>query len=88
MDLFQEEGRYDLGNFDFRLPRYRTVTRGKYSIRYLWPSLSGKLTNKERTIKSMTEFRAMIRKKDLSAGVRGCRTNCDSCTIFYKYKIV
>ena len=78
--LFQvngrEEGRYHLGNSDFRLPRYRTVTHGKHLIGYLVPSPWGKLTKKERTIKSVTEFRAMVRKKDLSTGVDGCRTNC------------
>ena len=87
--LFQvncrEEGRYHLRNSDFRLPCYRTVTHGKHSIGYLRPSPWGKLTKKERTIKSVTEFRGMIRKKDLSAGVDGCRTSCYICTTLCTY---
>ena len=81
-DLFQlnceqeRESNYNLRNSDFRRVHYRTVTHGKHSISHLGPSLWAKLSKKERTIKSLPEFRAMIRKKDLSAEINGCGTNC------------
>ena len=40
----------------------------------------GKVNEKGKDNRTMAEFRAMIRKKDLSAGVDGCRTNCYICT--------
>ena len=77
-DLFQlnceQERKYDLRNRDFRRVRYRTVTHGKHSISYL-----GAITVREANRKgndNQSEFRAMIRKKDLSAEVNGCGTNC------------
>ena len=83
-DLFQlnceQEGKYNLRNSDFRRVHYRTVTHGKHSISHLGPSLWAKLSKKERIIKSMSEFRPMIRKKDLSAETNGCGTNCYLCT--------
>ena len=64
-DLFQDncnrDRRYNLKNSDFGLPRYNTVRNGKHSIKYLGPSLWVKLTKDERTIESLSTFKAMIR---------------------------
>ena len=83
-DLFQvncdRDRRYNLRNSDFGLPRYNTVTNGKHSIGYLGPSLWAKLTRKERTIKSLSIFRTMIRKKNISAVVEGCGRDCNLCS--------
>ena len=81
-DLFQansENRTYDLRNSDFSLPRYNTVTYGKHSIGFLGPSLWAKLTNKERNIKTLSSFKNMIRKKDISAVVEGCGRDCYLC---------
>ena len=67
---------YNLRNSDFSLPRYNTVTYGKHSIGFLGPSLWAKLTNKERNIETLSSFKNMIRKKDISAVVEGCGRDC------------
>ena len=72
-DLFQvncdRDRRYNFRNSDFGLPHYNTVTNGKHTIRYLGPSLWAKLTKKERTIKSLSTFRTVICKKNISVVV-------------------
>ena len=72
-DLFQvncdRDRRYNFRNSHFRLPHYNTVTNGKHTIRYLGPSLWAKLTKKERTIKSLSTFRTVICKKNISVVV-------------------
>ena len=81
-DLFQansEDRTYNLRNSDFSLPRYNTVTYGKHSIGFLGPSLWAKLTNKERNIETLSSFKNMIRKKDISAVVEGCGRDCYLC---------
>ena len=81
-DLFQanrEDRKYNLRNSDFSLPRYNTVTYGKHSFGFLGPSLWAKLTNKERNIETLSSFKNMIRKKDISAVVEGCGRDCYLC---------
>ena len=85
MDLFQVscEGdrRSNLRNTDFILPCYNTVTNGKHSIRYLGPSIWTKLTEQERTIKSLSAFRTMICKKGyMSAVLVGRGRDCKLCS--------
>ena len=63
----------------FSLPCYNTVTYGKHSIGFLGPSLWAKLTNKERNIETLSSFKNMIRKKDISAVVEGCGRDCYLC---------
>ena len=70
---------FNLRNSDFSLPRYNTVTYGKHSIGFLGPSLWAKLTNKERNIETLSSFKNMIRKKDISAVVEGCGRDCYLC---------
>ena len=80
--LFQansEDRTHNLRNSDFSLPRYNTVTYGKHSIGFLGPSLWAKLTNKERNIETLSSFKNMIRKKDISAVVEGCGRDCYLC---------
>ena len=75
-DLFQvncdKERRYNLRISDFRLPHYNTVTYGKHSIRFQGPLLWAKLTKKERHIKTLSAFRTIIRKKDISTVLEAC----------------
>ena len=84
MDLFyvncDRDWRYNLRNSDFWLPRYNTIKNGKHSIRYLGPSLWSKLTKEERTIESLSNFKNMIRKKNISAVIEGCGRDCNLCS--------
>ena len=57
--------RYNLRNADFVLPRFKTVTYGKHSLRFLGPQLWSKLSKEERNIATLATFRTIIRKKDV-----------------------
>ena len=59
--------RYNLRNADFVLPRFKTVTYGKHSLRFLGPQLWSKLSKEERSIGTLETFRTMIRKKDVTS---------------------
>ena len=82
-DLFQvncdRDTRYNLRNSHLELPRYNTVRNGKRSIKYLGPSLWAKLTKEKRTIVSLSTFKAMISKKNISVVVEGCGRDCNLC---------
>ena len=50
---------------DFVLPRFKTVSYGKRSLRFLRPQLRSKLRKEETNIGILAAFRKMIRKKDV-----------------------
>ena len=67
-----------LRNADFVLPRFKTVTYGRHSLRFLGPQLWSKLSKEERNIGTLATFRTMIRKKDVTS-VEGCESECRLC---------
>jgi len=70
---------YNLRNADFVLPRFKTVSYGKHSLRFLGPQLWAKLSEEERKIDTLAAFRKLIRKKDVISIVEGCGTECRLC---------
>ena len=62
----------------FYLPRFNTVTYGKYSIRYLGLRLWRKLTNRERSAINVEQFKTHIRRLDLGNVLDGC-SGCHLC---------
>ena len=71
--------RYNLRNADFVLPRFKTVTYGKHSLRFLGPQLWSKLSKEERNIGTLATFRTMIRKKDVTSFLEGCGSEGRLC---------
>ena len=70
---------YNLRNADFVLPRFKTVTYGRHSLRFLGPQLWSKLSKEERNIGTLATFRTMIRKKDVTSFLEGCGSECRLC---------
>ena len=68
-----------LRNADFVLPRFKTVTYGRHSLRFLGPQLWSKLSKEERNIGTLATFRTMIREKDLISFLEGCGSECRLC---------
>lgn len=63
-----------------RLPSYKyTVTYGKHSIVFQGALLWAKLTTKGGKTKTLSAFRTMICKKDISTIVGGCARDCKLC---------
>ena len=71
--------RYNLRNADFVLPRFKTVTYGRHSLRFLGPQLRSKLSKEERNIGTLATFRTMIRKKDVTSFLEGCGSEGRLC---------
>ena len=71
--------RYNLRNADFVLPRFKTVTYGRHSLRFLGPQLWSKLSKEERNIGTLATFRTMIRKKDVTSFLEGCGSDGRLC---------
>ena len=61
------------------LPRFKTVTYGRHSLRFLGPHLWSKLSKEERNIGTLATFRTMIRKKDVTSFLEGCGSECRLC---------
>ena len=70
---------YNLRNADFVLPRFKTVSYEKHSLRFLGPRLWAKVCKEERNIDTLAAFRKMIRKEDVTSIVEGCGTECRLC---------
>ena len=62
---------YNLRNADFVLPRFKSVTYGRHSLRFLGPQLWSKLSKEERNIGTLATFRTTIRKKDVTCKGKG-----------------
>ena len=58
---------YNLRNADFVLPRFKSVTYGRYSLRFLGPQWWSKLSKEERNVGTLATFRTMIRKTDVTS---------------------
>ena len=71
--------KYNLRNADFGLPRFKTDSYGKRSVRFLGPQLWSKLSKEERNIGTLAAFRKLIRKKDVTSIVQGCGSECRLC---------
>ena len=70
---------YNLRNADFVLPRFKSVTYGRHSLRFLGPQLWSKLSKEERNIGTLATFRTTIRKKDVTSFLEGCGSECRLC---------
>ena len=73
-NIFQEHNSsYNLRQSDFSVP---SNTYGKHSLRHLGPILWSKLTTADRSVTSLTSFKNLVSKRDLSSllddGSRGC----------------
>ena len=81
--IFKEHtSQYNLRQSDFSVPRFRTVAYGKHSLRYLGTKLWGMLSSGERGLISLSSFKCMIRKKNLSLLLEdGCK-NCTLCNSY------
>ena len=71
--------RCNLRNADFVLPRFKTVTYGRHSLRFLWPQLWLKLNKEERNIGTLETSGTMKRKKDVTSFLEGCGSECRLC---------
>ena len=70
---------YDLRKAGFLLPRFTSVTFGKHSLRYTGPKLWNNLPTEARNISPLKQFKAFIRKTDLT---KILDTNlCKNCTL-------
>ena len=81
-DLFiLDKSRYGLRNSgDFFIPRYKTTTYGKHSLRYMGPVIWSKLSTDEKTAESLHSLKKKIRKVDLEHIItEGCK-NCFLCS--------
>ena len=56
---------HNLRNADFILPRFNTVTSGKYSVTYLGPKLLAGIPNHVKSV-SLKSFQNYIRNSDLT----------------------
>jgi len=65
--------RYNLRNTDFVLPRFKTVSYGKHSLKSFGPQLWLKLSKEKRNIGTLAAFRNMISKKDVTSIVEGVK---------------
>lgn len=75
LELFcHSRDNYNLRNSDFFLPRVKTTTYGKHSLRFFGPYLWTKLQSSIRNSTSLSSFKNTIRKMDLSV-----LSNSDSC---------
>ena len=70
---------YNLRNADFVLPRFKSVTYGRHSLRFLGPQLWSKLSKEERNIGTLATFRTTIREKDVTSFLEGCGSKCRLC---------
>ena len=78
-DTFLTNSRtYNLRQKDFYQSSFNTVTYGKHSIRYLGPRLWRKISSKDRSATSLTQFKTRIRSLDLSDILDGC-SGCFLC---------
>ena len=64
--------RYNLRNADSVLPRFKTVTYGRHSLRFLGPQLWSKLSKEEINIGTLATFGTILRKKDVTSLFEGC----------------
>ena len=82
LDLFKHhDSGHNLRNADFVIPRFKTVTYGKHSIRYLGPHLWKMLPISLKNITDLKQFKHKIRNEDLTKLDTGqkCATNCYLC---------
>ena len=64
--------RKNLRNADSVLPRFKTVTYGRHSLRFLGPQLWSKLSKEEGNIGTLATFGPILRKKDVTSLLEGC----------------
>ena len=69
---------YNLRQKDFCQSSFNTVTHGKHSVRYLGPRPWSKISSKDRSAASLTQFKTRIRSIDLSGTLDGC-SGCYLC---------
>ena len=68
---------YNLINNYFIIPRVNTTGYGKHSVRYLGPVLWSKIDRTFRELKTVDQFRRVIRKIDLAKHI--LPNNCINC---------
>ena len=80
LELFPHSpANYNLRNNDFFIPRVRTTTYGKHSLRFFGPYLWAKLQSSIRNSNSLSSFKIAIRKMDLSALITDVCKDCNLC---------
>ena len=78
-DLFLTNSHtYNLRQNDFYRSSFNTVTHGKHSVRYLGSRLWRKISSKDRSAASLTQFKTRIRSLDLSDILDRC-SGCYLC---------
>ena len=79
-DLFQRTPTiYPLRNKSFVIPRFKTITHGKHSIRYIDPKLWNLLPKKVRDLPTLSVFKKHILQLDLNYFLAD--THCSNCTL-------
>ena len=72
LELFPcSQSDYNLRNSDSYIPRVRTVTYGKHSLRFFGPYLWSKLSMNDRNETSLKRFKENVKKKDLERLIQG-----------------
>ena len=71
---------YNLRNNDFMIPRVNTTGYGKHLVSCLGPVLWSKINRKFRELKSLDQFKRVIRKVDLAKHILP-NNYCINCTL-------
>ena len=80
-NIFKEpNSNYNLRQADFSIPRYKTATYGKHSIRYLGPRLWTKLPKSIRDVTTLMSFKGKIRQLNISELLDNGCAGCSLCT--------
>ena len=74
---------YSLRNNDFVIPRVYTMGYGKHSVRYIGLVFWSTIDRKFRELKTLDEFKKIIRKADLAKRTCILPNNCINCTLCY-----
>ena len=85
-NIFKEpNSNYNLRQADFSIPRYKTATYGKHSIRYLGPRLWTKLPKSIRDVTTLMSFKGKIRQLNISELLDNGCAGCSLCTSWLPY---
>ena len=77
--FISRSNQYNLRNNDFIIPRVNTTGYGKHSVRYLGPVLCSKIDRKFRELKTVDQFKRVMRKVDLAKHI--LPNTCIYCTL-------
>ena len=83
--LITRRNQYNSRNDDFIIPRVNTTGYGKHSVRYLRPALWSNIDRKFRELKTVDQFKRVVRKVDITKHI--LPSNCINCTLCNSKKL-